>query len=217
VYTGLDSSRLIIIYMGANSLFKVVYMETPDRKQIVIPGEEIATIEEYSPGKNVFQDAGDGLIKSKKVGRLRLDVKTHVAEVESMKTHKNVLTKNEVVYAVVERFEDPIAVLRIIYSESKKTPIVPSVTGILHVANASNSRVRYLSDVFGYGDIVRAYVVEEGGPPFYLSTRGRQFGVIVAKCPKCMSSMRKRGIVLYCPQCGYKTKNKKISLYYLLK
>jgi len=60
VYTGLDSSRLIIIYMGANSLFKVVYMETPDKKQIVIPGEEIATIDEYSPGKTCSKTPATG-------------------------------------------------------------------------------------------------------------------------------------------------------------
>jgi len=192
-------------------------METPNKKRIVVPGEEIATSEEYLPGKNVFQDYDDGLVKSKKIGEVKYDNKTHIAEVESFKNHKNILTRNEVVYAVVERFEDPIVILKIIYSEDKKASIIPPVTGILHVMNASNSRIRYLSDVFGYGDIIRAYVIEEGGPPFYLSTRGRNFGAILAKCPKCMTPMKKRGILLYCPNCGHKIKNKKLSLHYLLK
>jgi exosome complex component CSL4 len=195
----------------------VNHMENPCKRRVVVPGEEIATIEEYLPGRNAFQDPYTGMVRSKKLGRACLDIKSHIAEVEGFKFHKNLLSKDEIVYAVVERFEDPIAVLKIFYSETKKALIAPPVTGILHVMNASNSRVRLLSDIFGYGDVIRAYVSEEGGPPFYLSTRGRNFGVILAKCPRCMTPMRKRGILLYCPSCGYKMRGRKTSLHYLLK
>ncbi|ABL77927.1 exosome complex RNA-binding protein Csl4 [Thermofilum pendens] len=184
--------------------------------RVVIPGENVGVAEEYLPGENVYVDEETGDLKAKRVGVLKEERAQHIVKVFPFKPDGQ-LGKGDVVYAVVKQIRDPVAIVEIFYVENKRRKLIPPLTGILHVSNASSSRVRLLSDVIGYGDVIRATIADEGGPPYYLSIRGREFGVVVAKCPSCMTPMRKRGVILLCPNCRYKTRRRKVSSRYMLK
>ncbi|AKG39034.1 MAG: exosome complex RNA-binding protein Csl4 [Infirmifilum sp.] len=180
---------------------------------IVVPGDALGVEEEYLPGYGVYVDGG--YLKAKLVGTPQLDMIHRVLELKSVKRTALPLSPKDIVYASVEFIRDPVAYVRIFYVENKKTELQPPVSGVLTVSNISSSRVKSLYDVIGYGDILRAYVAEPGGPPYLLSIKGREYGVLVARCPKCLTPMKLRGLRLVCPACRAKARRKTSSKYAL--
>jgi len=172
---------------------------------IVVPGERVAVIEEYFASDNTYVSEGD--IIAKVVGRVVADYEDRKIRVVGFK-RAPLPKKGESVYAVVTRIKDISATLSVFYIEDRKLELLPPITGILHVLNISTTYVRNIYDALGYGDIVRAQVIVERPPPVILSLRGREYGVIYAKCPYCMRPLKKRGFTLYCFNCRKNVKRK---------
>jgi len=184
-----------------------------DEEELVVPGETVAVIEEFLAGNNTYLMNGD--IVSKIIGRVRVDLKKHVIEVETLKK-LHLPDVNEVVYGVVSSIKDPIAFVDVIFMESRNKLLLSPLTGMLHTSNVSSSFVKSLYDVIGYGDIIRAWVIESKTLPLELSIKGREFGVIFSRCPLCLTSLKRRGFNLSCPRCRRNFK-KKISSHYIIK
>ncbi|MEZ0345079.1 MAG: exosome complex RNA-binding protein Csl4 [Infirmifilum sp.] len=181
---------------------------------VKVPGDVLGVEEEYLPGGGVFVE--QGYLKAKVLGRPYVDPIHHILEVKAVKATVLPLSPRDVVYASVEFIRDPVVHVKIFYVENKNVVLGQPVSGVLTSSNISTSRVKNLYEVVGYGDVLRAYVAEPGGPPYLLAIKGRDFGVILARCPKCLSPMRLRGLRLVCPACGSKSK-RKISSRYLLR
>lgn len=180
---------------------------------VKIPGDVLSVEEEYLPGSGVYVE--EGYLKAKVIGRPRVDHARHVLELKPFKATALPLNPRDIVYANVDFIRDPVAHVKIFYVENKDVVLQPPVSGVLTVSNISASRVKSLYDVIGYGEIIRAYIAEPGGPPYLLSIKGRDFGVVVARCPKCLTPMRLRGLRLVCPACRTKAKRKISSKYAL--
>ena len=181
-------------------------------EKLTIPGETIAVIEEFFAGDNTYLMNGD--IISKILGRIIADINKRVIKVEPLK-RLYLPEVNEVVYGRVVTIRDPIAFLDVIYVENRNKPLLKPLSGILHVNNVSSSYVKSLYEVIGYGDVVRAWVMESRTLPLELSIKGREFGVIFSNCPYCMTPLKKRGFNLFCNKCK-KSFKKKVSPKYLL-
>lgn len=180
--------------------------------KLTIPGETIAVIEEFFAGDNTYMV--NGYIISKILGRVETDATKRVIRVEPLK--RIYLPEiDEVVYGRVITIRDPIAFLDVIYIENRDKHLLKPLSGILHANNVSSSYVKSLYEVIGYGDVVRAWVMESKTLPLELSIKGREFGVIFSKCPHCMTPLKKRGFNLFCSRCR-KSFKKKISSRYLL-
>lgn len=182
-----------------------------------MPGEELSYEEEFSGGKNTYKDTLSGIIRSKVIGYILRDWSKREVSVKPLKKNRYAVDKGDIVHALVSGFRDSVVIVNIFYNESKNTFIPAQTTGIILAAKISSWRVKLHKEVFGYGDVVRAVVAEEGGPPYSLSTRGREFGVILAKCPACSSILVRRGPVLLCPTCKTRVKRKISSRYFVTK
>ena len=182
-------------------------------KEIVIPGEKIAVIEEYLPKENVYVNID--YILSKVIGVLYKDDEKKEIGVRRLK-NVGLPKKGDIVYGVVTSIRDPIAYVDIVYIENRNKMFLNPFDSFLHANNVSSMYVRSLYDAIGYGDIIRAYIIDGSNPPYELSTKGREFGVVFARCPLCMRPLRRKGYELFCSRCRKKFK-RKISTYYLLK
>jgi len=183
--------------------------------RVVIPGDILGVIEEFLAGKNTYVDSEHGAVRSKILGREEKNPVNHVASVSPIKKPK-LLEKGDVVYGYLDAVRDTIAFVKIFYIENKDVLLLRPYSSVLPAQNISSDPVRSIFNVYSYGDVLRAFVAEEGGPPYVISTRGREYGAILARCPKCMSVLKKRGNYLYCPRCGIKVR-KKTSIHYLLR
>lgn len=179
-----------------------------------LPGDELGVEEEYSPGSGVYVDE-KGFLRAKILGVPVVDSLRHVLDLKPLKKPVLPLREGDVVFAVVELIRDPVAFTKIFYVETRNSPLTPPLSGVLPISNVSTSRVKSLYDVIGYGDVIRARIAENGGPPYLLSIKGREYGVVVARCPKCLTPMRIQGLRLICPACKSKTRRKTSSKYFL--
>ncbi|MEM0226728.1 MAG: exosome complex RNA-binding protein Csl4 [Thermofilaceae archaeon] len=178
-----------------------------------VPGDELGVIEEYMPAHNAYEF--DGVVRAKAVGRVKLDAIKHEASVVEAK--RLPLPKSgDAIHAIVAVVRDAVAYADIFYNETAKVFYPVPFRGIIHISEASNERLRSLHEVYGYGDILRARVLSRK-PPYMLSTRGPEYGLLLTRCPKCLTPLKKRGLWLYCPTCRRTHKKRKISRYYALR
>jgi len=184
------------------------------KRRLVLPGEEIAVIEEFIGKNNTY--IAEGRVLSKIIGLVDYDLEDRIAIVNPLK-RLSLPQKDDIVYAIVTRVKDIAASLEIFYIENYNRYFYPSLSATLHVMNVSTSYVKVLYDVLGYGDIVRAKILVGKTPPYVLSLKGREFGVIYSNCPYCMTPLKKRSFTLFCPRCKRTTKRKISMTHYLLK
>jgi len=179
--------------------------------EVAVPGELLGVIEEFIPRDNTYVVGGS--IRSLVLGVPIYDLREHVVSVRPLWENKPLLPRlGDIVYSQVERVRDFIAVTSIFEVEGRGSLKVP-FTGILHVAQISTSYVKTIYDAVRIGDIIRAKVVSERGPPFLLSTKGKDLGVVYALCPECMVPLRRRGVHLVCPRCRRVSRRKFSELY----
>jgi len=182
-------------------------------EKLATPGEQLGFEEEFAAGMNTYVDHSTGELRAKVIGVIVRDWRSRTLTVKPVKITKYSVKPGDIVHAVVTGFKDSLIIMQIFYIENKKTQLLTPITGILPAANISSWRASPYKDVFGYGDIVRVVIVEEAGPPYLLSTKGREFGVLLARCPRCLTPMVRRGGVLLCPHCRAKAKRKISSRY----
>lgn len=180
--------------------------------KIVCPGDVLAVIEEFLPEGAVYE-TDDGRLISTVVGQAFFNVREHQLKVEGMLGNKPlVLSCGDIVYGEITSLRDSIAVLSISLVEGKGILPVP-FTGIIHVTRVSSSYVKNMFEAFRIGDVVRARVASSTGPPYLLTTIGRELGVIYALCPSCVAPLVKKGLSLICSICRKTSKRKLSSLY----
>ena len=178
-----------------------------------VPGDDLGVIEEFVPIRNAYER--EGVVRAKVAGWAKLDPVKHeasVAEARRVRLPKS----GDVVHAVVSGIRDAIIYVEIVYNETEGAFYPIPFRGVMHISEASNERLRSLNEAFGYGDVIRAKVLSQK-PPYQLSTKGAEFGVIMTRCPKCTTPLRKRGLWLYCPVCKRTYKKRKISKFYSLR
>lgn len=178
---------------------------------LVVPGDELGVIEEYAPACNVYVDEL-GVLRARVVGRPSLNAKRHEAGVVQVR-EVLIPRQGDAVQAVVAAMRDAVVHLDIIYNKTRGVHYAVPFRGVLHISEVSDERVESMYSVFGYGDVVMAKVISSK-PPYQLSTRGLDFGVVLARCPRCMTPLKKVGLWLRCPNCRKNFRRKKVSRHY---
>jgi len=186
--------------------------EPQKTKAVATPGDVVSVIEEYFPGKNTYTI--DGEIIAKLVGIIVANYDKRIITIEEAYKPK-IPQEGEIVYAIVTKIRDISITLDVFYIETRNQLLHPPLTGSLHKMNISGEYFKSTYDAYGYGDVLRAKVLIPK-IPLILATRGREYGVILARCPSCMGYLKKRGFNLYCPKCK-KTIRRKVSSHYLIK
>ncbi len=186
-------------------------------KKIALPGERIAVIEEFMPysGSYPYAYEEDGNIYSSVVGIVKKDLSRRLIAVEPVPKCTRLPMYNDVVYGqVMSVIKDTVAVTRILGKEGG-TRYEVTVTGLLHISQVSETIIRSIYDAVRIGDYIRAKVISRHGPPYLLTIKGRDLGVILAFCPFCHQPLYRHGTLLQCRNCRLSFK-RKISAMYLV-
>lgn len=167
----------------------------------VIPGDFLATAEEFVPGDGAYEEGGK--IYSSCTGVVLVDVRTKHISVFSRTPGPPALKRGDVVIGRVEEVRDQgasvyIGVLR--GREDRELPL-PNM-GTIHVSQVHTRYVEDLHRQFKPGDIVRARILNARREPVQLSTAGDSLGVIVAACSRCRALLEREDSKLRCLECG---------------
>ncbi len=167
----------------------------------VIPGDFLATAEEFVPGDGAYEE--NGKIYSSCTGVVLVDVRTKHISVFSRTLGPPALKRDDVVVGRVEEVRDQsanvyIGVLR--GREDRELPL-PN-TGSIHVSQVHTGYVEDMRRQFKPGDIVRARVMNARRAPVQLLTAGDDLGVIVATCSRCRALLEREDSKLRCSECG---------------
>lgn len=165
-------------------------------KKIFFPGEKIAIEEEYSSGKNTFEE--DGLIKSNIVGEINLDNENREANINGK--NLEVIKRGDIVYGKISTVKENSAVVELLKSENKR--VICNTRAQLPVRNVSKEFVEKISDFYKVGDFIKAKVSNVDKYSVDIETNQTGLGVINAYCSKCKTPLKFNGEKMMCIECG---------------
>jgi len=172
--------------------------------QIVVPGDRLGVIEEFTPGPGTYES--EGTIYSAATGRALMDLLNKRVSVYP-KTHvTNVPHIGSVVLGQVSDIQSKQANLRIF--QVGDHVLSGFFSGPLHIGDVSQRFVESMYDVCRAGDIVRAKVISEKNRVFHLTTDEKDLGVVYAFCSRCGHSLVQRRFIMRCPECGNSERRK---------
>jgi len=166
--------------------------------QLVLPGERLGVIEEFSPDSGTF--VKDGVIYAKVVGHALRDLASRRVSVYPMTREARVPSVGNVVVGQVAGVQSENATVRIYQIGEKMLSGV--FVGVLHVSDVHLRYVDSMFDICKAGDIVRARVISEKNQTYHLSTKDKDLGVIYGFCSQCGGTLEPRRYEMHCPKCG---------------
>ena len=181
--------------------------------KVVIPGEDIGTVEMFEAGEGTYVTE-DGRIRSSLYGKLITDTQALRAAVVPL--HRpNKLRVGDVVYGTIHDNKTGLSLAFVEKVEGTKRALAQDNFAAIHIAEADDRYVDELGQVFRPSDMIRARVsmVE---PTLKLSTKGPEFGVVKAFCGNCRAPMeisRRMSGTLWCENCK-RGESRKISTWY---
>ncbi|HID60825.1 MAG TPA: RNA-binding protein [Hadesarchaea archaeon] len=167
----------------------------------VVPGDFLATVEEFVPGDGAYEE--NGRIYSSCVGVVLVDARTKHVSVFSRVLGPPIPKRGDVVIGQVEEVRDQFAnvfIEALRGREDRELPI-PNY-GTVHISQTHTGYVKDLSKQFKPGDIIRAKVLSARKDIVQLTTAGEDLGVIVARCSRCRELLELERTKLHCPGCG---------------
>jgi exosome complex component CSL4 len=181
--------------------------------KVVIPGEEIGTVEMFEAGEGTYATP-DGRIRAALYGKLVTDTKSLRAAVVPL-NRPNKLRVGDVVYCTIHDNKTGLSLAFIEQVEGKHRALAQDNFAAIHIADVDERYIEDLSEVFRPSDIIRARVTMVE-PTLRLSTKGPEFGVVKAFCGNCRRplelSRRMQG-TLYCENCK-RGESRKLSTWY---
>ena len=171
-------------------------MEPAPSHRLVLPGDEVAVVEEFEPGVGTYEE--DGRVLSAVAGVLELDPSHRVARVRSFNPPAE-LRAGDIVYASVEDLKSSMAVVAVLAVHGRKREITGETEGAVHISKITDTYPDDIRAAFGLGEIVRAKVIQ-AKPSVQLTTAEPALGVVRALCSNCRGLLERRGGDLWCPR-----------------
>ncbi len=168
-----------------------------EKNRIIIPGEFIATEEEYVSGENTY--AKEGKILATAVGVAEYDDANKEARIIGKKVDE--IRAGDIVIGKVMLVKESTAVITLLKAENGKR-ITGQTIAQLAVRNVANEYIHELKKTVKIGDIIRAQIVGYSELGVDLSTKGKGLGIIKAYCSNCRSEMQFSAGKLMCISCG---------------
>ena len=177
--------------------------------KMVLPGDEIATAEEFEPGEGTYEK--NGLVFAATPGVLVLDPGNHVARVRAFNPPAE-LRVGDIVYGVIDDIRGMMATANILAIHGRARQISGESEGTIHISNVSEDYTEDIHDKFRLGDVIRAKVVQVK-PSVQLTTAESDLGVVKAVCSVCRGPLELRDRDLYCPR-DERTEQRKLAADY---
>jgi len=167
----------------------------------VLPGDFLATTEEFVPGDCAYEE--EGKIYATSTGVVLVDARVKKISVFSRVKGPPLLRPGDIIVGRVEDVREQSASVFIGVLRGREDREIPAPKmGSIHISQAHTSYVRELNKLFRIGDIVRAKVLGTQREQAQLTTAGKELGVLVASCSRCRTVLEHDGTKLRCPNCG---------------
>ncbi|MEM4703751.1 MAG: exosome complex RNA-binding protein Csl4 [Candidatus Bathyarchaeia archaeon] len=173
--------------------------------QIVVPGDRLGVIEEFTPNTGTF--VKDGVIYAMVVGHALPDLVTRHIRVIPAESKAPVPKVGDVVVGEVSNVQPDNATVRI-FQVGEKQLSGGVFIGILHVSDAHMRYVDSMFEVCRAGDVVRARVISTKNQRYHLSTKDKDLGVVYGFCTNCGGLLEAKRLGMRCMTCGKVDKRK---------
>ncbi len=171
---------------------------------LVLPGERLGVIEEFSPDVGTF--VKDGVIYSMIVGRALRDLTTRRVSVYPVVHEIRVPKIGNIVIGQVSSVQPENATVRIFQIDDK---ILSGIfVGVLHISDVHLRYVDSMFEICKAGDVIRAKVISDKNQVYHLFTKDKNLGVVYAFCSQCGKSLEPRRQGMHCSRCERAEKRK---------
>ncbi|MEM2875526.1 MAG: exosome complex RNA-binding protein Csl4 [Candidatus Bathyarchaeia archaeon] len=178
--------------------------------QFVTPGTRIAVIEEFLPGPGTYVE-NEG-IYSKITGYILLDALNKRVSVYPAVKLPKVPNIGSIVFGIVDNVNPKDCDVNI--KAIGRRSLTGSLSGVLHISDASPQYVESMFEVCRSGDYIKAEVVSNKNRIYHLSTLDRNLGVVLAFCSRCGNPLSNKRKNMYCCRCGNVEKRKVAAEYW---
>ena len=157
-----------------------------------IPGEKIASIEEYLPGENTFED--EDSIRATTIGEINLDSSERLASINRQKqiTVPNV---GDVIIGIVEANLPSMIAIKIKYVNGKEmNSDLECICVTRHIRKKNIALAQ---------DVVKAKIISHINGTIHATIDEPELGVLFTKCRKCFGTVVKMRDAVKCKDCGW--------------
>lgn len=166
---------------------------------LVLPGDRIGSAEEFLPGSGTYEHMGG--IYAAVAGRPYYDKEQRYAKVFPEMGAPPRIKNGDIVIGEVTDIKGSMVMVSIVCLEDMCEREISNLqSAVIHVSNVKDSYVKDLASEFGYGDIIKARVIDAKN--MRLSTEGEDLGVLKSLCPRCHVPLQLVDGQLTCPSCG---------------
>ncbi len=171
---------------------------SPDTLREVLPGDRLATIEEFDPGAG--SAVSGELVVATTIGRVQPDMSNRIMQVVPPRNDRARLPEvGDYVIGNVQSAASSIAQVRI--DAINDVPSNKDLTGMLSLRD---DRHRRSAPPVKMGDTIRARVLSTTNSIFHLNLEGKDAGVLYTVCSNCGGSVVAIGRDrVKCRECGY--------------
>ncbi|MEO9365012.1 MULTISPECIES: exosome complex RNA-binding protein Csl4 [Candidatus Nitrosocaldus] len=146
------------------------------RIRFALPGDRIATIEEFEGLEGIYQHE-DGMLRASRIGKVTYDMKQRYVRVNGLKSML-IPKKDDHVIGFIHMLTSNSANIRIVYINDLKSDARFDAIYI------GRGKVK-VHNMFRVGDMVRAKVVSILNGYIHVTFKDGNFGVIYTRCNQC--------------------------------
>ena len=165
--------------------------------EFLMPGDELATSEEYISGEGTYED--NGTIFSAVIGQKDFDESEKIARVKPFNPTK-ILKPGDIVLGQVTNVSNSIANINISGLDCTGKMVGHNLSGVVHISKIKGDYTEDARREFRVGDLIRARV-EQISPSLQLATNAEELGVLKALCLRCRGVLSNKDGTLFCPVC----------------
>jgi exosome complex component CSL4 len=167
----------------------------------ILPGEQIASIEEFEGGKNTY--VNNGLVRSSAVGTKVYDFKRHIVKIDQK--NSPMLPKiGDIIVGYIEMLFGSMFSVRILYVNDEKSESGFSAISSARLGGSSgrDRGDRRARIIFRIGDIIRGRVISLLNSTIHITIDEKEFGVLYALCFNCGGDTVRLNSTVKCIECS---------------
>ena len=167
----------------------------------ILPGEQVASIEEFEGGKNTY--VNNGLVRSSAVGTKVYDFKRRIVKIDQK--NSPMLPKiGDIVVGYIEMLFGSMFSMRILYLNDKKSEAGFSAISSARLGGSGgrDRGDRRARIIFRIGDIIRGRVISLLNSTIHITIDEKEFGVLYALCFNCGGDTVRLNSTVKCIECS---------------
>ena len=167
----------------------------------ILPGEQVASIEEFEGGKNTY--VNNGLVRSSAVGTKVYDFKRRIVKI-NQKNSPMLPKIGDIIVGYIEMLFGSMFSVRILYVNDKKSESGFSAISSARLGGSSgrDRGDRRARIIFRIGDIIRGRVISLLNSTIHITIDEKEFGVLYALCFNCGGDTVRLNSTVKCIECS---------------